>query len=259
MTSTLHPASATAGAAPRATASATRPPAARGRRTVDAPTRMFHWLFALGFAGAWITAESERWRLVHATLGYIVAGLLVFRLVYGLLGPQPVRLSTLARKLKAFPTWLRGVPRGQALTLTWWRQGQPLAMVVATTLLLALVLPVTLSGYANYNDWGGPVGSELMEEMHEFFGNFFLVGVLAHIGLVLGLSLLRRRNLAQPMLTGRIEGEGPDLVKKNRSWLAALVLLAVLAFGAWQWQTAPAGGAGEAGGTRVERVGHDDD
>ena len=84
-----------------------------------------------------------------------------------------------------------------------------------------------------------------------------LKSVLA--GAMLGLSLLRRRNLAQPMLTGRIEGEGPDLVKKNRSWLAALLLLAVLAFGAWQWQTAPAGGAGEAAGNRIERVGHDDD
>src|SRR5690349_2050321 len=57
--------------------------AARGRRVTDAPTRMFHWLFALSFAGGWLTAESEHWRALHVTLGYTMAGLLGFRLVYG--------------------------------------------------------------------------------------------------------------------------------------------------------------------------------
>ena len=32
------------------------------RRVIDAPTRMFHWLFALTFIGAYVTAESEHWR-----------------------------------------------------------------------------------------------------------------------------------------------------------------------------------------------------
>ena len=36
--------------------------------------RVFHWLLVLSFAGAFVTAESERWRLVHVTLGYTVAG-----------------------------------------------------------------------------------------------------------------------------------------------------------------------------------------
>ena len=34
----------------------------------DAPVRVFHWLMVLSFAGAYLTAESERWRLVHVTL-----------------------------------------------------------------------------------------------------------------------------------------------------------------------------------------------
>ena len=40
------------------------PTAAPSRRTVDAPTRAFHWLTALCFAGAYATADGERWRLV---------------------------------------------------------------------------------------------------------------------------------------------------------------------------------------------------
>ena len=47
--------------------------------------------------------------------------------------------------------------------------------------------------------------------------------------------------VALTMLTGRSEGKGPDLVQHNRAWLAALLLLAVLGWGAWQWQQSPDG------------------
>ena len=66
---------------------------------VDAPTRVFHWLFALSFLGAYLTADGERFRLLHVTLGYTMAGLLVFRVLYGLLGPRQAGLALLWRKL----------------------------------------------------------------------------------------------------------------------------------------------------------------
>ncbi len=205
-----------------------------GRRVTDLPTRALHWLLAASFTGAWITAESEPWRLLHVTLGYTMAGLLVFRIVYGLVGPQGLRWSGLWRRLAAAPAWVRGLLPGGAAPN--WRQGQNLAMVVATTLLLLTIAPLVLSGYAVYDDWGG----EWLEELHEFFGNLMLAGVLLHLGLLLGLSLLRRQNQALPMLTGRLPGPGPDVVRRPRGWLAALLLGAVLAFWAWQWQQAPA-------------------
>ncbi|MDP3172196.1 MAG: cytochrome b/b6 domain-containing protein, partial [Polaromonas sp.] len=85
------------------------------------------------------------------------------------------------------------------------------------------------------------LGGDWLEDVHEFFGEAFLFVVLAHLALIAGLSLLRRKNQALPMLTGRIDGKGPDLVQKNRVWLAALLLLGVLAFGAWEWQQSPNG------------------
>ncbi len=185
----------------------------QGRRTVDAPTRMFHWLFALSFAGAYLTGDGERWRLVHVILGYTMAGLLVFRLLYGLVGPAPVRLSVLWRKLAGVPGWLSGVAQGQVFSLAWWRQGGAVAMGAAIAGILLVAMPLLLSGYATYDEWGG----EWLEEVHELFANLVLMLVLAHLGLLLVLSLLRRRNLAWPMVTGRVEGRGPDLVRKNRA------------------------------------------
>jgi cytochrome b len=73
------------------------------------------------------------------------------------------------------------------------------------------------------------LGGDWLEEVHEFFGEAFLLVVLAHLALIAGLSVLRRKNQALRMLTGRVAGPGPNLVQKNRVWLAAGLLLAVLA------------------------------
>ncbi len=242
---------------PGAAAAATTQPA-RTRLVVDAPTRMFHWLFALSFVGAYLTADGERWRMLHVTLGYTLAGLLVFRLLYGLFGPRQAGLAMLWRKVTGAPAWLRSVMklRAQSPGQAPWRQGQNLLMAVAVLSMLLLVLPLTLSGYATYNEWGG----DWLEDVHEFFGNTFGLVVLAHVALIAGLSFVRRKNQALPMLTGRIEGAGPDLVKHNRAWLAALLLLTVLAFAAWEWQASPQGlvpaSAWTGGGSSQ---GHDDD
>ncbi|MDP2448678.1 MAG: cytochrome b/b6 domain-containing protein [Polaromonas sp.] len=218
------------------TTQTTRAAAASTRRVTDAPTRMFHWLFALSFLGAYVTADGESWRLLHVTLGYTMAGLLVFRVLYGLLGPRQAGLGLMWRKLAGAPAWLRSLTQSQSLAGINWRQGQNLLMALAVVALLLMVVPLTLSGYATYNDWGDFLGGDWLEDVHEFFGEAFLFVVLAHLALIAGLSLLRRKNQALPMLTGRIDGKGPDLVQKNRVWLAALLLLAVLAFGAWEWQ-----------------------
>ena len=81
-----------------------------------------------------------------------------------------------------------------------------------------------------------------------------LVGL--HVAMVAALSLARRRNLALAMVTGRAEGAGPDLVARNRGWLAAVLLVAFVGFGAWLWQTpAVVAGAGDSA-THSRHHGH---
>ena len=227
---------ATTGPSPRRTAAR--------RLVTDAPTRMFHWLFALSFVGAYLSAGSEHWRALHVTLGYTMAGLLVFRVLYGVFGPRQAGLGMLWRKLSSGPAWLRSAAQGlqqRSLAGIQWRQGQNLLMALAIVALLVIVVPLTLSGYATYNEWGDFLGGDWLGEVHEFFGEAFLAVVLGHLAMIAGLSVLRRKNQAAPMLTGRVEGPGPDLVRNNHLWLAMVLLAAVLAFAAWEWQQAPNG------------------
>ena len=235
-----HSTASNPGATPTAMPSTASAPAP-SRRVVDAPTRLFHGLFALCFVGAYLTADGDHWQRLHVTLGYTLAGLLGFRVLYGLLGPRHARMRLMWRKLVGASAWLRSLPQARSLADIPLQPGQNLLMALAVVALLLIVLPLTLSGYGTHHDWGEFLGGDWLEEMHEFFGEAMLAVVLAHVALIAALSLLRRKNQALPMLSGRVPGQGPDLVKHNHAWLAALLLGAVLAFWSWEWQQSPQG------------------
>ncbi len=204
----------------------------RDIRVWDAPVRVFHWLMALSFAGAWLTAESERWRLLHVTLGYTMAGLLAFRLVWGLVGSRHARFGDFVRGPGAVMRYLRSLvgqrPEHHA--------GHNPAGGWAIIALLALTGVTTALGWATYNDLGG----EWLEEAHEAAASLMLGVVGIHIAGVLVGSLLHRENLVRAMVTGRKSGRAEDDNGRPLRWVAVLLLAAVLGFWALQWQQAPA-------------------
>jgi cytochrome b len=79
----------------------------------DAPVRVFHWLLVLSFAGAYLSAEREHWRLLHITLGYSMGGLVAFRLLWGLIGSRYARFASFVRGPAAVLAYLRGLWQGR--------------------------------------------------------------------------------------------------------------------------------------------------
>jgi cytochrome b len=243
--------------APTLDATAAHSAPVRTRRVNDAPIRMFHALFALAFAGGWATGDSEAWRALHVTLGYTMAGLLGWRIVYGLVGPRPARFSTMWRRVAGAPAWLRASLRQLATPRSiGWTQARHLLLSASIVGALLCTVPLALSGYAVYADWGG----EWLEEVHEFFANTMLTLVGVHLAAIVLSSLVQRRNLARTMVDGRMPGAGADLVPAQRHWLALLLLAAAVGFAAWQWQQSPAGLRPAAGsGHATSQHHHDDD
>lgn len=199
------------------------------RRVTDAATRMFHWLFALSFVGAYATADGERWREIHMMLGYLMIGLLAGRLVWGIVGPKRVRFAPLFARIAAFKPWFERIKSGQPLWQASWNTPQNALMATLICLMLVTTVPLVFSGYATNADIAG----ELMEEVHELLGEFYLFLALAHLTAIGLISIIRRRNLANPMLTGYLNEKGPDLVKHNYTWLAVSFVVASLAWCAY--------------------------
>lgn len=197
----------------------------------DAPVRIFHWLMVLCFVGAYLTSESERWRLVHVSLGYTLGGLVAFRIVWGLVGTRYARFASFVRGPSAVGRYVRSLLRGQPEH----HVGHNPAGAVAIVLLLLSSVVLVATGWAIYNELGG----DLLEELHEGAGNAMLVVVAVHIAGVAVASRLHRENLVRSMLSGRKVGAPNQGIRRAWYGLAAVLLAVVLGFWWLQWQGAP--------------------
>lgn len=216
----------------------------------DAPVRLFHWLLVLSFAGAYLTAESERWRLLHVTLGYTMAGLVIFRILWGFAGTRYARFSSFVRSPLEATVYLRSMLRGKPVHYT----GHNPAGALAIVALLSLALAVIGTGWVTYNELGG----DWLEEVHEAAANIMLALVGVHVAAVLISSRLHHENLIGAMITGRKPGRPDEGIRKAWRSVAALMLIAVLGFWWLQWQAAPAADQTAATATQAARH-HDDD
>ncbi len=195
--------------------------------------RVFHWLLVLSFAGAYLTSESDGWRWLHISLGYTVAGLLLFRLVWGVVGTRHARFASFLRGPRAVLAYLRGLTRGHAPDVV----GHNPAGAAVIAALLLLGLAVTGSGWATYHE----VGGEWLEEVHELAANLMVLLVGVHLAGVLVSSWLHRENLVRAMVSGYKRGTLADAIQGSWRPLALVLLLAVLGFWFMQWQAVPQG------------------
>jgi cytochrome b len=199
----------------------------------DAPVRVFHWLLAGCFAGAYLTSEGESWRLIHVTLGYTMAGLVAFRLIWGVAGTTHARFSSFVRGPSAVLAYLRSMMAGRPEHHT----GHNPAGAVAIVALLVLTVVTAAFGWASYNELGG----EWVSEVHELAGNLMLIVVGVHLLGVLCGSLMHRENLVRGMITGRKIGAQAHRIASSHWPMAVAILACVCAFWWYQWQAAPSG------------------
>jgi cytochrome b len=197
----------------------------------DMPTRVFHWLLALTFAGAFLTGDSERWRDIHLLLGYSFAALIAFRVVWGLVGTRYARFRSFLFRPREVLAYARSLltrsPRH-------YLGHNPLGGIVIF-LLLGLGLVTAASGWAYYSELGG----EWLEEVHEA-GAFAMLGLVGmHIAGVVVASLLYRENLVRAMITGRKMAEDDQGIRRSHAWLGLLLLVSVAAFSVWYTVTQP--------------------
>lgn len=214
----------------------------------DAPVRVFHWLMVLAFAGAWLTAESERWRLAHVSLGYTMAGLVAFRLLWGLVGTRHARFTQFVRSPGAVARYLASLARGRPEH----HAGHNPAGALAILALLLLAGAVPATGWAL--DAGS--GGRWLEALHEGVASAMLALVAVHVAAVALASWLHRENLVASMISGRKAAAHEDGIRSAWRGVAALLLAAVLGFWWLQWQGAP--GAGLVAGSERTMT-HDDD
>ena len=206
-------------------------------RVWDPLVRLFHWSLVVLFTIAWFTGDEDN--LLHIWSSYAIIGLLVFRVVWGLVGTRHARFRDFLYSPQRTWRYLRSLVARQPEHYTGHNPAggwMIIALLVSLALTsvsglkvygveghgplaaagadagsgLALVAPAYADddehddeheGRAGH-DGGGEEVEELWEEIHEFFANFTVLLIFIHVAGVIVASVVHRENLVKAMFTG---------------------------------------------------------
>lgn len=185
-------------------------------------TRVWHWGLALSVVTAWCLGEfmsfdTVRW---HFYLGYLVIGLMLFRLIWGFVGPVHARFSTMLPSLAELRAYIPEVARR---TPSGTPGHNPLGGISALLMIVVIVAQAITGLFIEADDFfeSAPlahyVSSEWAKQIsgwHHQLAEFILILVGLHIAAILFYLFWKRENLITGMLSGwkqvRVTDTGKD-------------------------------------------------
>lgn len=202
----------------------------RSVRVWDLPTRLFHWSLVVLVATAWFTGEGEGGTAaIHRYSGEAIAGLMVFRAVWGFIGGEHARFSDFAAGPSAVAAHMRDLfSKAPVRALG----HNPLGGVAVFLLLLnvaGLVFTGLFSGgEENSGPFAGLWGLELSGVHETLFRVLQALTVLHVLGVVFE-SWKAKDALIPAMITGvKRRGANEPPRDARRAGLLALIVAAGL-------------------------------
>jgi cytochrome b len=197
----------------------------------DLPTRLFHWALACAVAGSLVTGllggNLMEW---HGRIGLLIFGLIVFRLVWGLVGSTYARFSSFVPTPRSLMAYLAG---------RWNGLGHSPLGALSVFALLALMSWQASTGLFSNDDiaFDGPLAvlidkslSDQLTGLHRQ-GLWVIVGLVSlHVVAVMFYVLIRGNDLIRPMILGWKDSSLDAPLKPAGIWvLAVAVAIAVAA------------------------------
>lgn len=184
----------------------TRPPSVT---LWDPIVRAFHWLLVGFFATSMYLGHFGPGDMsYHFWSGYAIAGLIVLRLIWGLFGPRPARLSSLIHGPRAIFGYLSRFGRRSP---SHYPGHNPIGSLSVIAMLLLLSAQIFTGLFADPEDYlnYGPLADMVEAETnqaasgwHERIGNLLLVLVAMHVSVILFYRIWKREDLVSPMIKG---------------------------------------------------------
>lgn len=213
-------------------------------RVWDLPLRLFHWLLVVAVTGSLVTIYlGGTWMLWHERFGLMVLGLLVFRVLWGLVGSTYARFSDFFPMPRVMLAYLRG---------RWSGVGHTPVGGLSVLVMLGLFGFQALSGLVATDDiaFSGPLRnlvsssvSNTLSSWHRWTEELIYVVIGLHI-LAIAFYQLRGKKLIGAMVHGKKHVSRPASDTRNGSWIALVVVVVISGLTIWAasgaWIPAPA-------------------
>ena len=194
----------------------------------DLPTRIFHWTFGVSIAGAYISGERGALD-VHELFSLLALGLIVFRLIWGVVGYETARFSNFLHAPAAILAYLRSVIARKSVPHAGHNPLGGLAVVGLLSVMGAMAVtglwtgddilyeaPMPLLGIAP--EWAAPMGS-----WHQDIHKGVIAIVAVHVLAILAHRLWLGERLVGRMVSGGTAAQSPT----RRQTALGLALLAI--------------------------------
>ncbi len=215
-------------------------------RVWDLPTRVFHWALALFTLGLAVSGTLGGGAMVwHMRLGYMVLALLLFRVIWGLVGGRWSRFSAFVYAPRSVINYLAGKGKPEHDV------GHNPAGAGSVFAMLAVLLAQVGSGLMSDDEiaFAGPLTGfvsnrvvSLASNYHANVGKWLLLALVAtHVAAII-FHLRRKKNLVAAMLHGDKELRVAALPSRDDTFSRTAALLIFSACGAlvyWATTLAP--------------------
>ena len=169
----------------------------------DFGVRVFHWTLLASVLAAWFTPNV--FNTAHNIAGYMVLGLLAFRLIWGFFGTRYARFRDFVKSPPIILCYLRDFFKGKAPR---YLGHNPAGGAMIISMLLALTI-TSVSGYLSLTTRF--FGVAWIEDTH-FYSAYSVMGFAAlHVTGVGLASFLHHENLVRSMFTGRKQSRLGDI------------------------------------------------
>ena len=194
----------------------------------DKFVRLFHWSLVALFLISYLSAEEVEW--LHVYSGYAIAGLVVLRVIWGIIGSRYARFTDFVPSISSAKAYIVAIRSGKP---GHYLGHNPLGGLMVIALLVMLTL-TTLSGMKLYavEEGKGPLaggaqiqllspvyadddhdkrhdnhneegeGNELWQALHELSVNLMLLLIFLHVAGVVISSWIHNESLIKAMLSG---------------------------------------------------------
>ena len=176
-------------------------------RIWDLPTRLFHWALVLLVLTSWASAEFNYMK-VHVACGFGVMTLVIFRVIWGLVGSDTSRFAFFLKSPIAAIQHLLHMTRREPDT----EVGHNAAggwMVLGLLAILALQIATGLCANDDAMTEGplalrvGKERSDWLTHIHYLNFKAIQIAVALHILAIIAYRVLKGHNLVTPMITGK--------------------------------------------------------
>jgi len=214
-----------------------------GIRVWDLPTRLFHWLLVAAFVTAWLTHEHDRYLYVHVFAGYVILGLLSFRLVWGMFGGPYARFRSFTFDWHAVRAHLAGVFSGHAPRYLGHNPAGAWFIFALLGLTTAVVITglIALGGEERHGPLAGLFSFSTGAQFRGIHGGAAMVMlalIATHLAGVLIESFVSRENLVLAMISGHKrshETAAKPTVSPRHGWTAFMVVVVAIGYGGWHF------------------------